>query len=594
MLIVLDNARSGEQVRPLLSGTSSTVVLVTSRDSLAGLVALHGAHRLDLDLLPPADAVGLLHRLIGRRADAEPAATAVLAEQCARLPLALRVAAELANVRAAQPVTDLVAELADKQQRLECLDAGGDVHSTVHAVFSWSYQHLPVDAASAFRLLGQHPGADLDAYATAALAGTSLREARRLLATLVRAHLVQPVGAHRYALHDLLGAYSAGLTAAVDGEPGQQAALTGLFDYYLGTAAAAMDAVHPTGRHRRPRTAPATPTLPMADPDAALAWLDTERTNLVSMTALAARHGWSRRANDLGRTLYRYLDAGGHHRDALTIHGHAYAAADRAGDPTGQAHASAGLGLVHFRLGRYDAAAETLGRALQLYGGIGDRAGEAHALINLGILRWREGQYAAAADHLLPARVAYRELGDRVGEARTLNNLGLVYAQEGRHALAIDHHQQALVLFQETGDRSGEAHVLANLGSVSLREGRHDLAAEHYRQALARFLDIGDRRGEADALNGLGESLGAADRSAEARGRHETALTVAVETGDRYEEARAHTGLGRIEHATGQLGSARRHWQHALRLYTDLGVPDAADLRTRLSTLDPTVRVAGP
>ncbi|MGH3992524.1 MAG: NB-ARC domain-containing protein, partial [Pseudonocardiaceae bacterium] len=191
MLVVLDNAATVEQIRPLLPGARSCLVVVTSRDAMTGLVARHGARRLDLDLLPPEDAVALLRALIGRRVDAEPDAAATLAEQCARLPLALRVAAELATARPASSVTELVAELADEQRRLDLLDAGGDPRTAVSAVFSWSYQHLPADAARAFRILGLHPGPDVDPYATAALTDTSVERARSLLDLLTRAHLIQ-------------------------------------------------------------------------------------------------------------------------------------------------------------------------------------------------------------------------------------------------------------------------------------------------------------------------------------------------------------------------------------------------------------------
>jgi hypothetical protein len=168
LLVVLDNAATVEQVRPLLPGSPSVMVLVTSRDALAGLVARDGARRLDLDLLPAADAAALLRALIGGRAEADPAAAEMLAGLCARLPLALRVAAELAISRPDTPLAVLATELAGEADRLALLDAGGDPRSAVASVFSWSYQHLTGDAARMFRLLGLHPGPDFDRYAAAA------------------------------------------------------------------------------------------------------------------------------------------------------------------------------------------------------------------------------------------------------------------------------------------------------------------------------------------------------------------------------------------------------------------------------------------
>ena len=232
MLVVLDNAASVEQARPLLPGSPTCLVVVTSRDSLAGLVARHGARRLDLDMLPAADAIGLLRTLIGDRVDAEPDAAAELAGQCARLPLALRVAAELAAASPDSRLAELAGELAGEQRRLDLLDAGGDERTAVRGVFSWSYRHLPAAAARAFRLIGLHPGPDFDAYAVAALtaptaltgatAGSSSRpvtatQAKDALALLARAHLVHPAGGGRYGMHDLLRAYARELAAAEDG-----------------------------------------------------------------------------------------------------------------------------------------------------------------------------------------------------------------------------------------------------------------------------------------------------------------------------------------------------------------------------------------
>ena len=242
VLVVLDNARSVEQVRPLLPGGSACAVVVTSRDSLAGLVGRDGATRLDLDLLPSADAVRLLRTLIGRRAGADPDATARLAAQCCRLPLALRVAAELAIARPALSLADLTEELAD-QQRLDLLDAAGDPRTAVRAVFSWSYNSLDPGVARVFRLAGLHPGPDLEPYAAAALAGTTVDHARRVLGMLARANLICCAGPGRYSMHDLLRAYARELAAVQDGDDGQHAALTQLFDHYIQTAAAAMGAL---------------------------------------------------------------------------------------------------------------------------------------------------------------------------------------------------------------------------------------------------------------------------------------------------------------------------------------------------------------
>src|SRR6266540_1832695 len=309
MLILLDNALSADQVRLLLPGTPTCFVLVTSRDSLAALVARHGARRVDLDLLASPEAVRLLRTLIGSRVDAEPAAAVALAQACARLPLALRLAAEIAVGRPTARLAELVVELADEHSRLDLLDAAADNRTAVRAVFSWSYQHLPPDVAGAFRLLGQHPGGDFDTYAAAALVDTDLDEASRLIQALTRGHLLQESAPGRYRMHDLIRMYAAEL-AGDDPAP-----RTRLFDHYLSTVAAAMDTLYPAERYRRPVVAPpATPAPDVGDSALARAWLDAERANLVAATTHSVTH-----AGPVAATIGRYLDTAPHYSEAITV-----------------------------------------------------------------------------------------------------------------------------------------------------------------------------------------------------------------------------------------------------------------------------------
>jgi transcriptional regulator with XRE-family HTH domain len=201
MLVVLDNARSVEQVRPLLPDTPACAAVVTSRDALAGLVDHDGSARLDLDLLPPDDSVGLLRALIGERADADTMAAETLAGQCCRLPLALRAAAEVAAARPAVSLADLTGELAGQRRRLGLPGVDGDRDRAVRAVLSWAYQYLDAGAAQAFRLAGPHPGPEFDPDADA-LAGTVAKQAGRVLDVLGRAHLIRQAGPGRYRRHE--------------------------------------------------------------------------------------------------------------------------------------------------------------------------------------------------------------------------------------------------------------------------------------------------------------------------------------------------------------------------------------------------------
>ncbi len=625
VLVLLDNAGSAEQVQPLLPGTPGCVVIVTSRDSLAGLVARNGAIRLDLDLLPEADAVSLLQVLIGERADAEPDAVRELAGQCCRLPLALRVAAELAAARPAEPLARLASELADQRRRLELLDAGGDQRTAVRAVFSWSYRHLDAAAARAFRLAGLHPGRDFDGYALAALAGTGPEQIRRILAVLVRAHLLRQVGADHYGMHDLLRAYAREL-AASDGEDAKRAALTGLLEYYLHAAATAIDAVLPAEARRPPRVPrSASSAPPMDEPAVARAWLVAEQANLVGAAVYAAANGWPGHATRLSATLQRYLENGGHFAEAFTLQSHARDAARRAGDRAAEATALTSLGIVAWWRGQFEEAAGLLRQALTLYRETGDRNGQAYVLANLGIVEGQRCRYQRAGRYLRQALTLHRDTGDRIGEARALSNLGMVEQEQGRPAQAARLYRQSLILSRENGDKTSEAYGLVNLGEVEgllgqfdqatghlrqglklfrevgnrsarsgplsrlgdveMQRGHHEVAVDYYRQSLVLSQELGEPVHEAAARNGLGAAFLVTGRPEDARHQYNAALSLAIRIGHKHELARAHNGLARSYRVTGDYSQARRHWQQALDLYTGLGASEAEQVQAQLTSL---------
>jgi len=626
ILVLLDNAGSTEQVRPLLPGTPSCCVVVTSRDSLAGLVARDGAARLNLDLLPLEDAVALLRALIGARVDADPGAAATLTEQCCRLPLALRIAAELAAARPHVSLAGLVDELAHQQRRLDLLDVGGDPRTAVRAVFSWSYRHLDSAAARAFRLAGLHPGSYVDPYAVAALTGATLEQSRWVLDVLARAHLIQQTGTERYGMHDLLRAYAGELAEAEDTDEDRRAAWTRLFDHYLHSAAIAMDVLHPTERHYRPRIPRSVTAPPVTDPAAARAWLDAERATLVTVTVYAGEHDWPAHAIQLSATLFRYLDTASRYPEAITIHSSARDAARRAGDHaaeaselnhladidarqgryqqaikqhrqalalfrqtgdrTGQAQVLGNLGGVYTDQGRYRTATSLHKQALDLFREIGDRVGEAGELINLGDIEERQGLYQEAARHHLQALPIAREIGSRHIECVALINLGTVSLRQDRYQQAAIHLQQALALCRDTGYRFYEAEALTRMGEVCLRLSDPQEATGHLQAALALYQQMGNRSGEAEALSLLGEVSLATGQPDHARSQLTTALSLAGQIGDKHRQARAHDGLGHCYQATGPADLARRHWRQALALFTEIGAPEAARVRVQLTTLE--------
>jgi len=415
MLILLDNAGTAEQVRPLLPGPGGCLTLVTSRDSMAGLVARDGAHRLELDPLPSAEAVRLLRALIGDRVDRDPEAAVRLADYCSRLPLSLRVAAELAAARTGTPLARLAGELAGQRERLDLLDAGGDPGTAVRAVFSWSCKHLDPAAARTFGLISVQPGPVIDECGAAALTGVTPAQAGLVLGQLARAHLVNP-SARGYGLHDLLRAYGSELAA--DRPAAELAsALTAFFDYYRSAAARAMDLLFQEDSGRRPRVPPsAGPLPPVTDKASARRWVDANLANLVAVIGYAAGYDWPGHAFDLAGTLFRDLEYSGRYPELLAIHEHVLAAARRQGDLTEQAQALNNVCVVYLRQGNYDLARRGLEHALGLYQQLADVLGQARALGNIGILDYLLGRYPQAKKRQEGALKLFTSIDDQAGQ----------------------------------------------------------------------------------------------------------------------------------------------------------------------------------
>ncbi|MEU5258167.1 tetratricopeptide repeat protein [Amycolatopsis sp. NPDC021455] len=564
MLLVLDNAGSVGQVRPLLPGSASCLVLVTSRDALPGLVARHGARRVLVDLLTETEARDLLRALLGRRVDDEPDATAALIGYSARLPLALRLVAELAIGRPGERLAELAAELADERRRLDLLDGGGDPLTAVRAVFSWSYHHLAPDAARVFRLCGLHPGRDLTPAALAALAGVPLPEAERLAGTLVRAHLAQQTGDDRVQLHDLLRVYAAELAAADPGE--SREAQERLFDFYVRSAAQAMDVVLPQERHLRPR---------VPDPDVkvidAQAWLEAERRNLLAVAAHATRHGWPEHLRLLSGILWHYLDVGGYHEEALVLHTHASALAHHAGDRAAEAEPLILIALGHWRVGRSREARRYLEEALVLARETGDWRTEIHAVNTLGLVCRALGRFAEGIGYSAEALELARRTGDRTSEGLVLVVLGCSCRGIGRYGEAIGHFEAALALARDIADRTSEGYALVNMGDALSALGRHDEAVQALEEGLEHLRAMGVRVSEGYALGILGDVEHARGRHAEAAAHLERALEIARETGSPTNRSVALKHLGDVRLAQGRHAEAARHLEEALSLARECG-----------------------
>ncbi|SFE85901.1 Predicted ATPase [Actinoplanes philippinensis] len=570
-LVLLDNADSAAQVRPLLTGLPGCPVLITTRHRLAGLGQVT---RILLNLLEPAEAVAYMRSATaGIPAGDDPRAADRIAARCRRLPLALSLVA--AHIRGTPGWT-----LTDHAERLD--ERHGPVDDRATPAIALSYQRLSPQRRRLFRLAALHPGHDVDAHSVAALAGIAPAAARMHLLALQRHHLTHPAAEARYHAHDLVRAYALQRCADEDPPARRRAALTRLFDHYLSAAGAAMDVIAPAERAGRPPAPPPGPTTPqLGDLAAATSWLEAERTTLVAVIAHAAENGWHRHATALAATLFRWLN-GGNPADSLTINGHALYAARLGGDRQAEARALTHLGVAHVRMARFGPARERLteartifeelgdlsgegttldnlaqiaeredrlddaiamaGRAAQLFGRTGEPTRLGRALIILATIEQRRHQLDDAAAHLaLAIRVLGGE-GDRIGEANALSVLGDVDTRRGLLPEAAGSLTRALQICRELGNRVGESWTLESLGALALRSGDKAGAARHFRRALTGFRETGQRDGVARALNGLGETA----PPATAAGLHREALAIAVEVGIVTEQRRAEAGLARV------------------------------------------------
>ncbi|GAA0514478.1 SARP family transcriptional regulator [Paractinoplanes deccanensis] len=538
VLVVLDNAAHERDVRPLLPGAPNCLVVVTSRSQLPGLVAAEGARPVELGLLPPAQARELLSRRLGaQRVAAEPAAVDRILAACARLPLALTVAAARALLQPEQTLARLAEQLHAVRHSLDAF-AGDDEATDVRAVLSWSYRALTPGAARLFRLLGLHPGPDVAVPAVAALLGEPIGVAERQLLVLTRASLLSEHRPDRYQLHDLLRTYAGELV-----RPEETAGPLGrMLDHYVHSAYAADRILYP---HRTvPELTTDGPVIRPADHAAALAWFAEEHQVLVRMVGHAHDTGLDSGAWLLARGLTTYFDLQGHWQDWVLTQRIALSSATRSGDRVGAAFAHLNLGQALTQLRPED-----------------------------------------AVRHLRLALDGYRRLGEAKGQAHTHNALARVLGSQGDPREALRQTEQAVELFGRVGDQDGQARALNNLGWYHTQLGECDRALARCREALRLHRRIGDRYGEANTLDSLGltyHHLGDHDRAVQ---EYRAALDVWREIADRYNEAGTLGRLGDTYRSIGEAGKARKVWERALTMLTDLGHTDAEQIRRSLDAL---------
>jgi DNA-binding SARP family transcriptional activator/tetratricopeptide (TPR) repeat protein len=543
VLVVLDNARDAEQVRPLLPGAPGCLAIVTSRNQLAGLVAADGACPLTLDLLAGSEARDLLARRLGAaRVAAEPEAAGEIIARCARLPLALAITAARAATRPGFPLAAIAAGLREATRALDPFHIG-DLATDVRTVFSWSYHALTTEGARLFRLLGLHPGPEITAAAAASLAATSRERAHLMLAELTRAHLLTEHSPGRYAFHDLLRAYATEQAHAHDSHRDRDAAVQRILDHYLHTAHRCAVLMEP---HLLPPVlVAAQPGVVVGEPataEDAVGWFTTEQATLLAAVHLAAEGGRCAHTWQLAWVLTGCLLRRGLWHEQAMVCQVGLDAARRAGDLAGQAHSLHHLALGYARSGRDPEAYPLFQQALWQFETIGDHVSQAAIHSSLAWLSERQQRPADMLSHSSRSLDLYRLADHQAGLAMVLNDIGYSHAQLGNHQQALTYCERALAAVRELGIRAWEDAIWDSLGYIHHKLGNHSQAITCYQRSISLCRELADRYNEAATLDHLGD----------------------------------------VHDNAGDAAAADRSWSHAVRIFGDIDHPDGDQIRAKL------------
>jgi tetratricopeptide (TPR) repeat protein/transcriptional regulator with XRE-family HTH domain len=574
-LIVLDNARTSDQVLPLLPEAPGCLVLITSRRRLTGLT---DASPLSLDVLDWDEAERLFITLVGEHRCNDRDAVHQILAACGRLPLAIRLIAGRLRHHRDELLPDVAAELADQTAALDTLVAE---HLSVRRAFEWSYQLLTEEQRRAFRLLGWHPGPTITLVVITAVAAVSPAPGRQLLRELVEHNLLEQLssagipGGPRYRMHDLVRLY-AQERANTEEPPAQRAeAVNRLAHSYLEITREADQLLRPyVSSDPATSTTPGT-VLALADPSQARTWLTVERHNLLACVRATSP---STEAANLSTVLAVHLRDFGFWPDARYLYHQALTVYQHLGDRSGEVDALWGLGEVERFVGECGQAREYYTQALTLARHLGDRRGEVDALLGLGVVEWLVGECGQAREHHTQALTLARHLGDRRGEVDALLGLGVVEWFIGECGQAREYHTQAFTLARHLGYRRGEGFALWGLGEVERLVGEYDQAREYHTQSLTLAQHLGYRFGEGFALWGLGEVERLVGKYDQAREYHTQSLTLTRRLGYRFVEGLALRGLGDTERLVGEYGQAREHHTQAITLTRRLGYRRAESL----------------
>jgi DNA-binding SARP family transcriptional activator/tetratricopeptide (TPR) repeat protein len=607
MIIILDDAASAAQIRPILAATAQSLILITARHRLAGL---DHAGMLALDVLPAGEAVALFSKVCGAGAapDRDEAAEAV--RLCGYLPLAIKLTAGRLRQDAPPRLRDLLGELTSTPAAMQA----GTTRGQLASAFGLSYRGLSAGQQLVFRRLGAQPCATVTLHAAAALAGLDVTSTEAAIEVLLDRYLLAGTSAGRFRQHDLLRGYAAALAAQQDPAPELRQGVGRLLDYYLHNADLSDRLLYPH-RWRLPVLIrnPALAAPAVDTPEGARRWLESEWRSILQAARYAREHEWQSRSADLIHVLAGFLEAMAYWDEAIAAHTLALQTCRELADPSRVARSLLDLSLVQQRIGLHQQTGTLAEEAARIYLALGDERGMAEALDrlgmvhyyspdypsalayfreahdryvhtgddhgvavtlgNIGLVCWHLGRRADGFRYSDQALAIYRQLGDRRGEAKMLNNLGYMHRDLGYHRDAVRNYQQSLSIFSEIGGRWNLAILYSNIGGIYQYKGEYEKALDEYRRALDICREIGDLRGQAAFLNDIGSAYRCLDDYSQAFSHHQQAAVMAEQIGDSGVLAAARRGMADTHRGAGRPGPAQEEYAAAIRLAREIGDP---------------------
>ena len=543
ILVLLDDAVSAAQVRALLPGPGPSLVAVTARRRLAGLV-IDGAHFLDVAPLPEDAAVELLGRIAGaERTEAQLDAARTLVRLCGHLPLAICVSAARLAPYPQRRIERVAQELESERRRLSALSVAGDIG--VRTVFDLSYRALTPAAARTYRLAALIPGPDFGPGVAEAATDAGPGAIGLLLDNLTDASLLQETGERRYQFHELIRLHA---REQADAEPGEErhAAVDRIIEWYLQATAAADLTVIP-GRwllgdaYERARLPPAG----FGGPAEALDWLESELPGIFGTVRLAADEGMHDKAWQLCEALW-----------GLLVYRQPYR-----------------LWTEAVSIGLASAQARANLRA------------QARMLIYLGFARLRLGEDVAAREYFTQALALDRADGHRLGEATALENLGLASLSAGDPGTALEHFTRARTIHEQIGRPRGAALMTRRIGEAHRDAGHYDQAISYLLDARDRFAALADHYNHARSLTAVAQAHLIGGQTEDALPLLRESLATMTRLAARPEQARLHVLLADAARQLGETTTEAGHLHQAVAIYHDIGARSEEPLRARLEAL---------